>query len=685
MNWNQIAKHSDLFLILGLVGTIVVMLFPIPPFVMDLFFVASITMSVAILLVSVYTTRPLDFSVFPTILLFSTLFRLSLNVASTRLVLLHGHEGPAAAGHIIETFGNLVVGGSYVVGVVVFVLLIIINFIVITKGSGRVAEVAARFILDAMPGKQMSIDADLNAGLINEEQARDRRKQIEAEADFYGAMDGASKFVRGDAIAGVLITVVNIIGGFAIGILQKGLPLAEAAQLYTLMTIGDGLVSQIPSLIVSTAAGIVVTRAASGENLSQELAKQVLFHPKAIGVTATILILMGLFPGVPFMPFFTLGAIMGGIAWAASQHKKVELEQKVVEERKKAEATAHETYTPPEVDTLELQVGYGLVGLVEGENKGDLVDRIYQLRKEFARDLGIIVPKVRIKDNLELQANGYSILIKGVSVGSGELMNGFWLAMDPGGVEGSVPGIPTKEPVFGLNALWINEKDKERAQIAGYTVVDASTIIATHLSELVRKHAYELIGRQDLQGLIQNIEKTHPKVVEELIPKLLPLGDVLKVTQNLLREQVPVRDLLTILETLANYAPKYKDPDVLTEFVRAALARTITNRLTHGAEELEVLTLDARTEETLLRGYQRTDSGSSINLEPGAFEKLVHELQNMIERTAFSSGNAVLLCHPMIRSQLKRLLERFIPNLNIVSANEIANSARVRSLGAVAA
>jgi flagellar biosynthesis protein FlhA len=685
MDWNRLTRHTDLFLIAGLLGTLVVMLLPIPPFLMDLLFVTSITMSIAILLVAVYTTKPLEFSIFPTILLFSTLFRLSLNVASTRLVLLNGHEGGAAAGHIIETFGNLVVGGSYIVGVVVFVLLVIINFIVITKGSGRVAEVAARFILDAMPGKQMSIDADLNAGLINEQQARDRRKEIEAEADFYGAMDGASKFVRGDAIAGILITVVNILGGFAIGVLQKGLPLAEAAQIYTLMTIGDGLVSQIPSLIVSTAAGIVVTRAASGENLSGEVAKQLLFQPKAIGITSGILFAFGIFPGIPMVPFFTLGIIMGAIAWTARQHQQAETLKVAVEERKKAEASAHDTSLPPEVDTLELQVGYGLVGLVEGDNKGDLVERILQLRKEFARDLGLIVPKVRIKDNLELQANAYSVMIKGVAVGGGELMNGYLMAMDPGTVDQVVPGIPTKEPVFGLSALWIAEKDKERAQIAGYTVVDSSTVIATHLNEIVRKHAFELIGRQELQGLIENIEKTHPKVIEELIPKLLPLGDVLKVVQNLLREQVPVRDLLTILETLANYAPKYKDPEVLTEFVRAALARTITTRLTQGAGELEVITLEARTEETLLRGYQRSDNGASINLEPGQFERLVHELQGLIEKTVFSSGNAVLLCHPMIRSQLKRLLERFIPNLNIVSANEIATNARVKSLGAVAA
>jgi len=682
---SRLLQHSDLVVALGVICTLLVMIVPVPAPVMDVLFVMSITLAVTILLVSVYAVKPLDFSVFPTVLLFSTLFRLSLNVASTRLVLLHGHEGTSAAGHIIETFGNFVIGGNYVVGVVVFILLIIINFVVITKGSGRVAEVAARFILDAMPGKQMSIDADLNAGLITEDEARERRKRIESEADFYGAMDGASKFVRGDAIAGILITLINVIGGFAIGVFQRGLPIERAAQLYTLMTIGDGLVTQIPSLVVSTAAGIIVTRAASGSNLSKEVARQILFQPRALSITAGILFIFAILPGLPAAPFLLLAFTMYGTSVAVSRYQKTETENKKKEEQKVQERQASETNAPPEVDTLELQVGYGLVNLVEGENKGDLVDRIFGLRKEFAKELGIVVPKVRIKDNLELQSMEYSILIKGIAVGGGELMAGYCMAMDPGTVDNPVSGIETKEPVFGLPALWIPEKSREKAQLAGYTVVDSSTVIATHLSEIVRKHAFELVGRQEMQGLIDNIAKSHPKVVEELIPTILPLGTVLKVCQNLLREQVPIRDLLTVLETLANYGTSVKDADALTEYVRASLARAITNRLTLGTQELEVIMMEPKTEEKLLHSYQRTDNGAMLNLEPGYFERLVTSLQKSLEVNVFSSGMPVLLCHPLIRSQLKKLVERFIPSLNIVSANEIASFAKVKSLAVVEA
>ncbi len=682
---SKLMQHSDLIVALGVIGILVVMILPIPAFLMDLFLVTNITVSIAILLVSVYAGKPLDFSVFPTILLFATLFRLALNIASIRLILVHGHEGTAAAGHIIETFGEFVVGGSYIVGAVVFILLVVINFVVITKGSGRVAEVAARFILDSMPGKQMSIDADLNAGLINEEQARERRKKVEQEADFYGAMDGASKFVRGDAIAGILITLINVIGGFAIGVFQKGLDLEKAAQLYTLMTIGDGLVTQIPSLIISTASGIIVTRAASGSNLSKEVARQMLMQPRAMSITSGILFLLGIIPGLPAAPFFLLATTLATASWAVRNHEKVQAEKKEKDTKKAAEAQAIETNVPPEVDILELQLGYGLVNLVEGENKGDLVDRIFGIRKEFAKDLGIVVPKVRIKDNLELQPNEYSILVKGISVGTGELMPGYVLAMDPGDVQDPMGGIETKEPVFGLSALWVPNTQKEKAQMSGYTVVDGSTVIATHLSEIIRTQAFELIGRQEIQALIDNIAKTHPKVVEELIPNILPLGSVLKVCQSLLREQVPIRDMLTILETLANYGPSYKDPEVLTEFVRTALNRTITHRLLGSAGELEVMHMQPRTEEILIRAYQKTESGISLNLEAGFFEKLVSNIQKQIEDTVFSNGAPVLLCHPLVRSSLKKMITRFIPNLTIISANEISNTAKVKFIATVEA
>ncbi|NQW44007.1 MAG: flagellar biosynthesis protein FlhA [Deltaproteobacteria bacterium] len=684
-DFSKLLKHSDIIVALGVLGILVVMILPIPAFLMDMFLVTNITVSIAILLVSVYAGRPLDFSVFPTVLLFATLFRLALNIASIRLILVNGHEGTAAAGRIIETFGEFVVGGNYIVGAVVFILLVIINFVVITKGSGRVAEVAARFILDSMPGKQMSIDADLNAGLINEEQARERRKKVEQEADFYGAMDGASKFVRGDAIAGILITLINVIGGFAIGVFQKGLPLEKAAQLYTLMTIGDGLVTQIPSLIISTASGIIVTRAASGSNLSKEVARQILMQPQAMSVTSGILFFLGLIPGLPGLPFFTLAFVLGGASWAVRNHEKAKGDKKEIDTRKAAEVSAIETHVPPEVDILELQVGYGLVNLVEGEYKGDLIDRIFGIRKEFAKDLGIVVPKVRIKDNLELEPNQYAVLVKGISVGGGELMPGYALAMDPGDITETMGGIETHEPVFGLAALWIPMSQKEKAQMQGYTVVESSTVIATHLSEIIRSHAYELIGRQEIQGLIENISKTHPKVVEELIPNVLPLGSVLKVCQSLLREQVPIRDMLTVLETLANYGGSYKDPEVLTEFVRTALSRTITHRLAASNGELEVMHMQPKTEEVLIRAYQKNEAGVSLNLEAGFFEKLVSNIQKQIEETVFSNGSPVLLCHPLVRSSLKKMITRFIPTLTIISANEIANSAKVKFVATVEA
>ncbi|NBX69147.1 MAG: flagellar biosynthesis protein FlhA [Proteobacteria bacterium] len=684
-DFSKLMQHTDLIVALGVLGILVVMILPIPAFLMDLFIVTNITVAIAILLVSVYAGKPLDFSVFPTVLLFATLFRLALNIASIRLILVHGHEGTAAAGHIIETFGEFVVGGSYIVGAVVFILLVVINFVVITKGSGRVAEVAARFILDSMPGKQMSIDADLNAGLINEEQARERRRKVEQEADFYGAMDGASKFVRGDAIAGILITLINVIGGFAIGVFQKGLALDKAAQLYTLMTIGDGLVTQIPSLIISTASGIIVTRAASGSNLSKEVAKQILMQPRAMSITSGILFLLGLIPGLPAGPFFLLAIVLATASWAVRNHEKVQKEKKEKETKKAAEVQAIETNVPPEVDILELQVGYGLVNIVEGENKSDLIDRIFGIRKEFAKDLGIIVPKVRIKDNLELQPNEYSLLIKGISVGSGELMPGYVLAMDPGDIKEPIGGIETKEPVFGLPAIWIPLSQKEKAQMLGYTVVDGSTVIATHLSEIIRTHSSELIGRQELQGLIDNLAKTHPKVVEELIPTILPLGTVLKVCQGLLREQVPIRDMLTVMETLANYGPSYKDPEVLIEFVRTALARTITHRLLSNSGELEVMHLQPKTEEMLIRAYQKAEGGGNLNLEAGFFERLVSSIQKEIEDTVFSNGYPVLLCHPLVRSSFKKMVSRFIPNLTIISANEISNSAKVKFVATVEA
>ncbi len=679
----KILEHKDLAFAVAILGMLLVMLFPMKPYIMDLLIVTNLTLSIGILLVSVYSVRPLDFSAFPVILLVTTLFRLSLNVASIRLILLHGHEGTFAAGHIIESFGQFVVGGNYVVGFVIFVLMIVINFVVITKGSGRVAEVAARFILDAMPGKQMSIDADLNAGLINEEQARERRKQIELEADFYGSMDGASKFVRGDAIAGILITIINILGGLAIGIFQKGLAIEQAAEAYTLMTIGDGLVSQIPALIVSTAAGIVVTKASSGSQLSEELAQQLFSQPKAVAFTAVILFILGIVPGLPLFPFWTLSFIIAAFSFKVDRTRKFEAEEKRLREVKQQEMVVQESQMPPEIEVLDLQVGYGLIQLVDPQKKGQLVDRIFQLRKEFAKELGIVVPKIHIKDNLEIRPEEYSILIKGVPVGKGEILAGYFLAMDPGTVERPINGIVTKEPVFGLNAVWITDSQRESAQLAGYTVVEASTIIATHISEVIKRHASELLGRQELQLLIENLQKTHPKVIEDLIPNILPLGTVLKVCQNLLREQVPIRDLLTIFETLASEGVQIKDSELLTERVRVALSRLITQRLSQGSNELEVMTMSARLEDELIRSAHKTDSGTLLQVDAPYLERLLSAIQKAMDEAIFTAGTPILLCHPLIRSPLKKLLDKFIPNLAILSANEIGVLASVRSLTTV--
>ncbi len=526
--FERISKNSDLVLAVGLILIIAVMVIPMPRFLLDILLSFMMAISIVLLLTSVYAHRALDFSVFPSLLLITTLFRLSLNVATTRVILLHGaEEGTAAAGEVIQSFGEFVVGGNYAVGIVVFIILVIINFIVITKGAGRVAEVSARFTLDAMPGKQMAIDADLNAGLINEEVARKRRSEIAREADFYGAMDGASKFVRGDAIAGIMIVVVNIVGGIIIGTLQKGMDLAQAAEVFTLLTVGDGLVSQIPALVISTAAGIIVTRTATSTDFSQEFARQIFMKPKAIGAAAGIMGFMALIPGLPHIPFLFLAGALGLIASTLDKNEKdavIAKKQEAEAEKLKPVAEKLENLLP--VDVLELEVGYGLISIVDVEQNGDLLERISNIRKQFALDLGIIVPPLRIRDNLELKPGDYQILLKGVQVGSGSLMVGHLLAMDPGGVHDPIPGIRTKEPAFGLDAIWISQDQKEDATYAGYTVVDLSTVIATHLTELVRANASELLGRQELQVLLDTFKQTNPKIVEDLIPNLLPVGVV---------------------------------------------------------------------------------------------------------------------------------------------------------------
>jgi flagellar biosynthesis protein FlhA len=681
----RLTRNSDLALAIGLVGILSVMVIPMPTWLIDLCLTLAIAGSIVLLLTAVYTQRALDLSVFPSLLLITTLFRLALNVATTRVILLNGAEkGTLAAGHVIESFGKFVVGGNYAVGIVIFVILVIINFIVITKGAGRVAEVAARFTLDAMPGKQMAIDADLNAGIINEQEAKRRRSEIAQEADFYGAMDGASKFVRGDAIAGILIVVVNIIGGILVGTLQKGMSIGSAAEVFTLLTIGDGLVGQIPALIISTAAGMVVTRTATGNNLGQEFSRQLLMHPKAIGVAGGVMGFMSLVPGLPGIPFFVMGAALGGLAYQLSEKQKSdEKARKKKDEDEKLKPAAEKLENLLPVDLLELEVGYGLINIVDSAQNGDLLERITNIRKQFALEMGVIIPPLRIRDNLELKPGDYQVLLKGVQIGQGSLMVGHLLAMDPGNVSSPVPGIPTKEPAFNLDALWIQARHKDDATFAGYTVVDLSTVIATHLTELIRGNLSELVGRQELQALLDSFKTTAPKVVEDLIPNQLTLGGVLKVVKNLLKEGVPIRDLRTILEALADHASVTKDSGLLTEHVRTALGRTITRKLIGSDGSLTLLTLDRQVEESIAGGIIQTDQGQQLSVDPEFVRKFIAELNQQAQAVIAESSQAVVLCSPLIRLHVKQLIDRFIPNVVVLSHNEISPSVNVRAFGTV--
>lgn len=683
--FEKITKNTDLFIAFGILGILTVMIIPLPPVMLDLSLTFSLGLSILVLLVAIYTTKALDFSSFPSLLLITTLFRLALNVATTRQILTHGHQGPGSAGHVIEAFGNFVVGNNYIIGLIVFIILIVINFIVITKGSGRVAEVAARFTLDAMPGKQMSIDADLNAGLINESEARRRRKEIEQEADFYGAMDGASKFVRGDAIAGIIITLINIIGGLLIGVIQKGLDAGTAAQYYTMLTIGDGLLSQIPALIISTAAGTIVTRSSRNENnMGTELTNQLFLNPRAIAIAGGVLAILALVPGLPTIPFLLMGALLGGISWIVTKYQ-----QEKVNNEKAREAAALaapkkeniESLLP--VDMVELEVGYGLINIVESDQSGDLLERIASIRKQFALDLGIVVPSVHIRDNLQLGPGEYRIMIKGNKVAGGILRAEYLLAMDPGNVADRIEGIPTKEPAFGLDALWIHPSKKEDAEVAGYTVVDLPTVMATHLTETLRTHSHELLGRQEAHALVDNFKKTHPKVVEEVIPDILPFGSVVRVLQGLLREQVSIRDLLTIFETLADEGYKTKDIEVLTESVRKGLSRTITSKYTNEEGVIPVMTLNPHVEELIANSLLQTEKGIQLVMDPNTAHQLINQVAQSVEMHPEIAGQPILLTSPTSRRHLFKLMSRFIPQLIVLSHNDLSSEANIRSVANV--
>ncbi|MCI3207038.1 MULTISPECIES: flagellar biosynthesis protein FlhA [Pandoraea] len=672
-NLKSLAAPVLIIMILGM------MILPLPPFILDLLFTFNIALAVMVLLVSMYTQKPLDFAAFPSVLLFSTLLRLSLNVASTRVVLLEGHTGPDAAGKVIEAFGHFLVGGNYAVGIVVFIILVVINFMVITKGAGRIAEVGARFTLDAMPGKQMAIDADLNAGLIGEEEARKRRAVIAQEADFYGSMDGASKFVRGDAVAGLLIMLINIIGGLIVGVVQHNLDLATAAKNYTLLTIGDGLVAQIPALVISTAAGVVVSRVATDEDVGQQVVSQLFSNPQVLGITAAILGLMGLIPGMPHFAFLLLALGLGALArWQfrkAAAAKVQATRPAPVAAQAPAEVAEASWDDVALVDPLGLEVGYRLIPLVDRNQDGELLKRIKGIRKKFAQEIGFLAPVVHIRDNLELRPNQYRITLKGVIIGEGEAYPGQLLAIDPGQVSAPLQGTPTRDPAFGLPATWIDVGQRDQAQAYGYTVVDAGTVVATHLNHLINAHAHELLGRQEVQQLIERIGKDAPKLIEDLVPKTIALTTLQKVLQNLLEEQVPIRDMRTIIDTIAEHGARVQDPYDLTALVRLSLGRAITQSVFPGSGDLEVVGLDANLERILT---QALSAGGGTGLEPGLADTLLRETQAAVTRQERQGLPTVLLVQHPLRSLLSRFLRRSLPQLKVLSYAEVPDTRNVK-------
>ena len=678
------AAASEGLTVIGVIAILVVMIIPLPPVLLDFLLALNITLGITILLTAMYTERPLDFSIFPSLLLVTTLFRLSLNVASTRLILLHGNEGATAAGRVIMSFGSFVVGGNYVVGMIVFIILVIVNFVVITKGATRIAEVAARFTLDAMPGKQMSIDADLNAGLIDEDEAKRRRKTIMREADFNGAMDGATKFVRGDAIAGIIITLINIIGGLVIGVLQKDMSLVDAAQNYTLLTVGDGLVSQIPALTISTAAGIVVSRAASDDTMGSEFGRQLTEHPKAVYLASITIFCFGLIPGLPHLPFVMLALFISGCVYLAGRKKKSSEVKEIEQKKKAAEAAGPE---PVEhlllVDPLELEVGYGLIDIVDREQGGEFLDRVRSIRRQFAVEMGLIIPPIHIRDNLQLKPAEYRIFLKGVRIAGAELMADHYLAMDPGDAVRKIDGIETTEPAFNLPAVWIPEERREAAKIAGYTVVDTVTIMVTHLTEVLKKHAPELLGRQEVQNLLDNLSRLYPKAVEELVPNLLSLGTVQKVLQNLLREGVSIRDMLTIVETLADYAPLTKEPDLLTEYVRHKLSRSILSPYVDADGVLKLITVSPEVEDLLAKGIQKTEQGTYLSIDPKMADPIIHSVKKEAEKAMAKNLQPIVVTSPAIRRHLRKLIEYFVPSLMVLSQSELLSDMRCQSIGEV--
>jgi flagellar biosynthesis protein FlhA len=690
----KLLQYGDLWLIFALFGTILVLILPVPPLLLDLLLTISISLSLLTLLVILYLRQPAEFTGFPTLLLFITLYRLALNVASTRLILLDGY-----AGHIIQAFGNVVVRGNYVVGMVVFLILTLINFIVITKGAGRIAEVAARFTLDALPGKQMAIDAELNAGLIKEDEARARRRAIGEEADFYGAMDGASKFVRGDAVAAILITLINIVGGFAVGILQKGMTMGEALQRFTILSIGDGLVSQIPALITSTAAGILITRATSKNDLGRELGRQLLFYPRALTILSVMLGVMAIMPGLPMLPFFTLSVITGLLSYSIHKHGIPELSaatpassgpgQRGRPGAPKPVGAATEAKAADKLesllllDTLQIELGYGLVAMADVQKGGDLLERVTGVRRNFAQEMGVLIPPIRLRDNLQLGTNEYRFLLKGNPIAQGQLMPAHWLAMNATNSKTALKGIPTVEPVFQLPATWVTNLERKSAEVAGFTVVDAPSVLVTHLSETIRHHCHEILTRQDVQLLLDNLKQTHPAVVNELIPTQLSIGQLQRILQNLLAEGISIRNLAGILEKVGDYAAFTKNPDELSEHARRALGSQLTKPFQTENGGLRAITIEPRLEQQLAQAVRQSPTEVSLVIEPRLARHLMEALSRFVQQMLSAGHPPVVLCAPQLRLAFRRFFENKFNDLAVLSYAEIPVRMQVQNAAVI--
>lgn len=678
----NLKENLDVFVAIGVIGIVLMIIIPLPKGVLDVLLALNITLSVVIMLITMFTTNVLQLSVFPTLLLVTTLFRLALNISSTRLILTE-----ADAGKIITAFGDFVVGGNYVVGIIIFIIIVIVNFIVITNGAGRVAEVSARFTLDAMPGKQMSIDADLNSGLIDEATAKSRRQDLQSEADFYGAMDGASKFVKGDAIAGIIITLINVVGGIIIGVMMKNMSAGDAASKYIILTVGDGLVGQIPALLISTSSGILVTRSGSRDNFGKTFANQLTAFPVVTGIAAILMFSIGIIPGMPKIPFFLASAAMGVLTYLLykEENKKQELaiameEDEIVEmERKEPENVMNLISVEP----MEVEIGYGLIPLADETTGGDLLQRIASVRRQCAIEMGIVVQPIRIRDNLQLRTNEYVIKIRGTVIASSELMPNMLLCMDPTGDNSDIPGIKTIEPTFGLPAVWINKDQREEAEIKGLTVVDPTTVMVTHLTETIKAHSYELLGRQEVKLIVDNMREKYSAVVDELIPDLLTIGELQKVLQNLLREKVPIKDMVTIMESLADNSRNTKDIELLTEYVRFSLARTICNQIINEDRAVTVVTLHHQLEDLVASNIQKSIQGTFPTIDPDTTTRIFNNIRDTIESVYFYNNQPVILVSPNIRCVFRKLIEMAFPHIMVISLNEIPNDVEIRTEGVV--